>query len=82
MFMGEPVDENIQQRQRVRAKTPEGAAKKLFRMSKRKFRETCIVRIYSEYGEEWSFNPFKWTNKSGKKFISTGGCSRHRQRQI
>ena len=63
------------QQQKVRATTPEKAAKKLFKMFKRRYAEMGYIKIYSDSTsgdecEEWVFNPMAWTDNTGLKFLS------------
>jgi len=55
----------------VRAKTPEKAAKKIYRMFKKKYFEIGYVRIFSENEEnEWVFPCNLWLGNNGCKFNS------------
>jgi len=66
--------ENLQQK--VYSKTPEKAAKKLFKMFKRLYSEQGYVKVLSENGEEeWNFNITSWTDNTNRKFNSRNKVS-------
>jgi hypothetical protein len=52
----------------VKAKTPEKAAKKIYRMNKRKYYELGHIIIKDETGDEWSFICSRWLRKGSYKF--------------
>ena len=55
----------------VKAKTPEKAAKKMYRTNKRKFAEIGYVNMICIDDEtEWNFNISKWTQRGSNKMIS------------
>ena len=61
---------NDNNRVSVNAKTPEKAAKKLYKMSKNRFYEIGYVKVFSLNNEEWCFNCKNWLGTNGKKFNS------------
>jgi hypothetical protein len=55
----------------VKAKTPEKAAKKMYRSNKRRFAEIGYVYMICVDDEtEWNFDISKWTQRGSNKMIS------------
>ena len=65
------------QQQKVYSKTPEKAAKKLFKMFKRIYSEKGYVKVLnsSSGNEEWMFNISSWTDDTNRKFNSRNKVS-------
>jgi len=52
----------------VNAKTPEKAAKKVYRMNKRKYYELGYVKIRDETGQSWIFRCSDWLRRGSRMF--------------